>query len=88
MTSTELAEMQREWRNATTTAIHDTADKVDKLLDMVQTMRSECAHKSDLADLAKRVGGLEHDRQKILGGAFILNLIGGVILYLYAKFGK
>lgn len=84
----ELATMQREWRESTTEAIHETAVKVDLILAKMAEMQRECATAAQLTAVSNRVTGLENDRQKIIGAACVLNVIGAFILYLATKFWK
>lgn len=88
MSENELATLQREWRESTTDAIHETATKVDLILAKMAEMKQECASAAQLQAVAARVQGLENDRQKIIGGAFVLNLIGAVILWFATKLWK
>ena len=88
MSDNELANMQREWRESTSDAIRDTAVKVDLVLAQMAEMRRDFATAAQLNALAGRVSGLEGDRQRIIGGAFVLNLIGGLVLYLLVKLWK
>lgn len=97
--SDELTELQREWRNSVTNSIKSSELKMDLILEQLTSMRMdyvrtsqleqlESARASQLSLLAGRVTGLETDRSKLVGAAFILNFIGGVVIYLVVKFWK
>ena len=84
----EIAELHREWRASVASSIRNTECKVDQLLNQMHTMRAEYVKAHDFDAMTKRVAGLEGDRQKVIGAAFLLNALGAVILYLIAKFWK
>lgn len=84
----EISEMQREWRASVADAIKSTERKVDLLLSQMGEMRVEYVRAHQLEALTKRVSGLESDKQKIIGAAVLLNVIGAFVLFLISKFWK
>ena len=86
--SEELSEMQREWRASVTSSIRSSEQKLDLVLEQITTMRLECVKQPQLDLLTQRVAGLEADRAKVVGAAVVLNLIGGLIIFLITKFWK
>lgn len=84
----EVTEMQREWRSSVAASIKSTESKVDLLLSQITEMRVEYVRASQFEALTKRVCGLESDKQKIVGAAVVLNLIGGFVLFFISKLWK
>ncbi|MGL4208544.1 MAG: hypothetical protein ACRCTY_04075 [Candidatus Adiutrix sp.] len=55
--------------------------KVTRLLAVLESRDRECArHENSLANLNKKVGHLEINQAKIIGGATILSVVIGYIL--------
>jgi hypothetical protein len=84
----EIAELQKEWRNSVTTSIANLESKVDLILIQMSDIRIEYARSYELQDVSKRVAQLESDRAKIIGAAVLLNAIGMTVLWLLGKFWK
>lgn len=84
-TSSELATLQREWRNSVTTQIKSTERKLDTIIGQLAVLREEFVREADFKEMANRVSHLENDRSKLIGAGVFFNAIGGIVLWLVYK---
>lgn len=84
----QLSKLQDEWRANVMNHMQSQEAKMDKLLSKVTEIQAEYVRFSHLESACKRITSLENDRQKVVGAMVLLNLLGGVILYLIGKFWK
>ena len=81
----ELNELQREWRREVSDSLKDHRTRIDQLTTADQVIRETYASGKSLEELDQRVTTLERDKAKIIGGALILNFVGGIVLWFLSK---
>jgi predicted nuclease with TOPRIM domain len=72
----ELNELQREWRK-------EVSNDLKELKRTLAEMREEFARAHEVTSLEVRVSALETERAKLIGGAIVLQLLGGFILWIF-----
>lgn len=84
----ELQELQREWRREVSDALKENRVQFALIAIELQKIREEFAREKEMLELMSRVAALERDKAKIIGGALILNFVGGLLLWFVAKLWK
>lgn len=82
----ELMLMQLEWRREISDQIKDLKTLNTELREQLYEMREDFVKSNELMAVQARVDSLENDRAKIVGGMFVLQIIGSALLWLIMKF--
>lgn len=61
---------------------------LENLLKSIGDLRGEFAKRQDVEELHKRLASLEESRARVIGAAFILNLVGGAVIIVVNKLWK
>jgi hypothetical protein len=82
----EIILMQLEWRREISEQIKDLKTLNSELREQLYEMREDFVKSNELHSVKTRVDSLENDRAKIVGGMFVLQVVGSAILWLIMKF--
>ena len=82
----ELMLMQLEWRREISDQIKDLKALNTELRLHLYEMREDFVKSNELAAVQMRIDSLENDRAKIVGGMFVLQVVGSAVLWLIMKF--
>jgi hypothetical protein len=81
----EIILMQLEWRREISEQIKDLKVLNGDLKEQIYEMREEFVKNNDLHNVKSRIDSLENDRAKIVGGMFVLQVIGSAVIWLIMK---
>jgi hypothetical protein len=81
----ELMLMQLEWRREISDQIKDLKTLNSELRQQLYEMREDFVKSNELLVVKNRVDSLENDRAKIVGGMFVLQVVGSALLWLIMK---
>jgi hypothetical protein len=82
----ELMLMQLEWRREISDQIKDLKSLNTELRQQLYEMREDFVKSNELTVVKDRIDSLENDRAKIVGGMFVLQVVGSALLWLIMKF--
>jgi len=81
----EIMLMQLEWRREISEQIRDLKVLNTELRQQLYEMREDFVKSNELIAVKNRVDSLENDRAKIVGGMFVLQVVGSALLWLIMK---
>lgn len=81
----ELMLMQLEWRREMNDQIKDLKTLNVELRQQLYEMREDFVKSNELVAVQSRVDSLENDRAKIVGGMFVLQIVGSAFIWLILK---
>ena len=88
MSDERVEELQKELRNRLNLDLTELKSGQLAILARLEAMNEKCAKKEHVDALEARIGQLESDRAKIIGGMVILQIIGGLALFILGKIWK
>jgi hypothetical protein len=81
----EIILMQLEWRREISDQIKDLKVLNNEMRQQLYEMREDFVKSNELMVVKNRVDSLENDRAKIVGGMFVLQVVGSALLWLIMK---
>jgi hypothetical protein len=81
----EIILMQLEWRREISDQIKDLKVLNNEMRQQLYEMREDFVKSNELVVVKNRVDSLENDRAKIVGGMFVLQVVGSALLWLIMK---
>ena len=84
----ELSELQKEWRKDVADSLRELRAQNEKLLLEIRDMREQFAKQRDLDKISERVTVLEGERSRFVGGILVLQVIGGLAVWVVSKWWK
>jgi hypothetical protein len=81
----EIILMQLEWRREISEQIKDLKVLNNELRQQLYEMREDFVKSHEVAALKGRIDSLENDRAKIVGGMFVLQVVGSAFIWLIMK---
>jgi polyhydroxyalkanoate synthesis regulator phasin len=88
MSDERLAELEHEIRERDKRELTDIRGKLDIICSQLAVLREEFAKNADLERLEARVAQLEAERLKLVGGFFVLQAVGGLLMFVLTKLWK
>jgi hypothetical protein len=82
----EIILMQLEWRREISDQIKDLKILNNEMRQQLYEMREDFVKSNELTVVKNRVDSLENDRAKIVGGMFVLQVVGSAFIWLIMKF--
>tara|TARA_R110000868_G_scaffold316828_1_gene577680 strand:+ start:956 stop:1261 length:306 start_codon:yes stop_codon:yes gene_type:complete len=82
----EIILMQLEWRREISDQIKDLKVLNNEMRQQLYEMREDFVKSNELLAVKNRIDSLENDRAKIVGGMFVLQVVGSALLWLIMKF--
>ena len=81
----EIILMQLEWRREISDQIKDLKVLNNEMRQQLYEMREDFVKSNELMVVKNRVDSLENDRAKIVGGMFVLQVLGSAFIWLIMK---
>jgi len=81
----EIILMQLEWRREISDQIKDLKVLNNEMRQQLYEMRQDFVKSNELLIVKDRVDSLENDRAKIVGGMFVLQILGSAFIWLIMK---
>jgi hypothetical protein len=81
----EIILMQLEWRREISDQIKDLKILNNEMRQQLYEMREDFVKSNELLVVKNRIDSLENDRAKIVGGMFVLQVVGSALLWLIMK---
>lgn len=81
----EIILMQLEWRREISDQIKDLKVLNNEMRQQLYEMREDFVKSNELLVVKNRIDSLENDRAKIVGGMFVLQVVGSALLWLIMK---
>jgi hypothetical protein len=81
----EIILMQLEWRREISDQIKDLKLLNNEMRQQLYEMREDFVKSNELVIVKNRVDSLENDRAKIVGGMFVLQVVGSAFIWLSMK---
>jgi hypothetical protein len=81
----EIILMQLEWRREISDQIKDLKALNNEMRQQLYEMREDFVKSNELLVVKNRIDSLENDRAKIVGGMFVLQVVGSALLWLIMK---
>jgi polyhydroxyalkanoate synthesis regulator phasin len=88
MPDEHTAELERELRERDKRDAAEIRGKLDIICSQLAVLREEFAKVADLERLEARVAQLEAERLKLVGGFFVLQAVGGLLMFILTKLWK
>lgn len=88
MSDERLAELEHEIKERDRRELSDIKRSLDIITSQLAALREEFAKTTDLQKLELRVSHLEAERLKVIGGFFVLQAIGGILMVILTKLWK
>jgi len=85
MPADELADYQKEYRRRVDEGLAELRASHREILLRLDTMRDEFARVKVVEDVDNRLKALESDKAKVIGAVVVLQVIGGVVVWLIGK---
>lgn len=82
----EIILMQLEWRREISDQIKDLKILNNEMRQQLYEMREDFVKSNELLAVKTRIDSLENDRAKIVGGMFVLQVVGSAFIWLIMKF--
>lgn len=84
----ELAALHKELRDRDKQDMLAVKQKLDLIMDQLAVMREEFAKAEDLRETNAKVAKLDGERMKLVGGFFVLQAVGGLLMFVISKLWK
>jgi len=81
----EIILMQLEWRREISDQIKDLKILNNEMRQQLYEMREDFVKSNELVVVKTRIDSLENDRAKIVGGMFVLQVVGSAFIWLIMK---
>lgn len=81
----EIILMQLEWRREISDQIKDLKILNNEMRQQLYEMREDFVKSNELLVVKNRIDSLENDRAKIVGGMFVLQVVGSAFIWLIMK---
>lgn len=81
----EIILMQLEWRREISDQIKDLKVLNNEMRQQLYEMREDFVKSNELLVVKNRIDSLENDRAKIVGGMFVLQVVGSAFIWLIMK---
>jgi len=81
----EIILMQLEWRREISDQIKDLKVLNNEMRQQLYEMREDFVKSNELVAVKTRIDSLENDRAKIVGGMFVLQVVGSAFIWLIMK---
>ena len=81
----ELATLQKEWRDQITNSLKELREQNSDISDTLREMRESFAKEAEFKELKKKVESLSEERNRVIGGMIVLQLIGTIFLWIFTK---
>lgn len=84
----ELAALHAELRERDKADMAGLKSKLDLIMSQLSVMREDFAKMAEFEKLELRVAKLEAERMKLVGGFFVLQAVGGLLMFVISKHWK
>jgi hypothetical protein len=84
----ELAALHAELRDRDKQDILGVKQKLDLIMSQLAVMREDFARAAEFEKLEVRVAKLEAERMKLVGGFFVLQTVGALLMFVISKLWK
>lgn len=84
----ELAALQAELRDRDKQDMLAVKQQLALIMSQLAVMREEFAKAADLRETNAKVNKLDGERMKLVGGFFVLQAVGGLLMFIISKLWK